>query len=29
MFPATHTMGTDFKPAQRKGTDEIIHRNEW
>jgi nitroreductase len=29
MFPIAYTLGTDFKPAPRKGVDDVIHWNSW
>jgi nitroreductase len=29
LFPVAYTKGTDFKPAERKGLDSIVHWNEW
>jgi nitroreductase len=29
MFPVAYTIGTDFKPAPRIASDDIIHWNEW
>lgn len=29
LFPIAHTIGTDFKPAARIPTDQIVHWNTW
>ena len=29
LFPIAHTIGTDFKPAARIPTDQIVHWNSW
>jgi nitroreductase len=29
LFPVAYTVGTDFKPARRKGVGNIIHWNDW
>jgi hypothetical protein len=29
LFPVAHTIGTDFRPAQREDVDDVIHWNDW
>jgi nitroreductase len=29
LFPIAYTIGTDFKPAARIPTDQIVHWNQW
>jgi len=29
LIPVAHTVGTDFRPASRRGVDEVVHWNEW
>ena len=29
LFPIAYTIGTDFKPAQRRPASEILHWNKW
>jgi nitroreductase len=29
LVPVAHTVGTDFRPARRRGVDEVVHWNEW
>lgn len=29
LFPIAHTIGTDFRPAARIPTDQIVHWNSW
>jgi nitroreductase len=29
LVPVAHTIGNDFRPASRRGVDEVVHWNEW
>ena len=29
IFPVAYTLGTDFKPGQRKPLDSMVHWNTW
>ena len=29
LVPVAHTVGTDFRPAPRRGVDEVVHWNTW
>ncbi len=29
LFPVAYTIGTEFKPAKRRPTEEFLHWNEW
>lgn len=29
LVPVAHTVGTDFRPARRRGVHEVVHWNEW
>ncbi|HEY1350934.1 MAG TPA: nitroreductase family protein [Ktedonobacteraceae bacterium] len=29
LIPVAHTLGTDFKPAQRKPLDRVVHWDQW
>ena len=29
VFPVAYTIGTDFRPAQRRPVDEVLHWNRW